>query len=864
MQPIAVVGIGCRFPQANSPEAYWQLIKAGRQAITDVPRDRWQAEAFYDPDHRRQGKMNSCKGGFLEEIDRFDADFFGISAEEACHIDPQQRLFLEVAWESLEQAGISADSLSGSATGVFVGQCTIDYHRLLYRNFDDIGPHSGTGTTMSITANRLSYLLNLRGPSMAVDAACSSSAIAIHLACQSLQSQESTLCIVGGVNLILSPDSMISSAKTGLLSVQGACRPFDAAADGYVRGEGCGVVVLKRLSDAIAEKDNVLAVIRGSATNQDGLSNSLSAPNGPAQQALIERALAASGVAAHEIDYVEAHAVGTPLGDAIEFKSLEKVFAGKRERPCYLGSVKPNIGHLEAASGMAAIIKLILALQNDEIPPQINFEQANALINLEKSVFEVVSSAERWSYKQKKRRASMSTFGFGGTNAHIVIEEAPAFEFKDVSSSTPASALEVKSTQKTAKLETSFQDRSHHILALTAKNKAALRTLASRYQHLLTEKTFKEQFNSSGTSVDSHRSREVLLANVCFTANAGRSHFNHRLCLVSHSVSDMQRQLAQFSEGEETLLANQFIAGQVKRRKRPKVVFHFPEITIGTLQLGKLLYQTQPFFRSFFDSCVQHSNRNLTSVLLSSSSSTHATTLVTSAAERTTGFVVTYALANLWQHWGISPVGMSAEGTGRYVAACMTGSVDVQSAISALSSDAAEASTNRFPPALPSENSSNEALVQAKPAGDETILLMGANRRVASSADNELCLDELYLDATVNLWSQLLSHVGHLFVQGAGVDWKAFDQGYQELGYLRRKLSLPTYPFERSRYWFTQLDTQGTSNSNQQPANDGKVINNSGETERSKNNRNSGDKKVISFPKCAHPYRYPRPASSDK
>ena len=633
MQPIAVVGIGCRFPQANSPEAYWRLMREGQQAITDVPRDRWLAEQFYDPDYSQRGKMNSCKGGFLSDIDQFDAAFFGISEEEACHIDPQQRLFLEVAWEALEQAGISPDSLGGSSTGVFAGQCAIDYHRLLYRDFDYIGPHSGTGTTMSITANRLSYLLNLRGPSMAVDAACSSAAIAVHLACQSLRTKESNLCIVGGVNLILSPDSMISSAKTGLLSMQGACRPFDMAADGYVRGEGCGVVVLKRLSDVIADKDNVLAVIRGSATNQDGLSNSLSAPNGRAQQALIERALALSGVSANDIDYVEAHAVGTPLGDAIEFKSLEKAFAGERERPCYLGSVKPNIGHLEAASGMAALIKLVLSLQKGELPPQINFERANTLIDFERSAFDVVLSAEPWPSTQKKRRASMSTFGFGGTNAHIILEEAPSFEFedefedefRDERENVLAPVLDlnskITSTRPADSLQSSaFRERSHHILVLTAKTQSALRDLASRYHDFLTKTTATEESDfSSGTSVGYNQSDKELLPNVCFTASTGRSHFTHRLCLVSDDVDNMRRQLAQFFEGEETLLSNQFIAGQAKRRKRPNVVFNFPEITVGTLQVGKVLHQTQPFFRKTFDDCIQHSpqktNEDLLSVL---------------------------------------------------------------------------------------------------------------------------------------------------------------------------------------------------------------------------------------------------------
>lgn len=812
MQSIAVVGIGCRFPQANSPAAYWQLLREGRQAITDVPCDRWQAAEFYHPDHRQQGKMNSCKGGFLDDIDQFDADFFGISPQEAAHMDPQQRLFLEVAWEALEQAGIAPADLSGSATGVFTGLCTIDYHRLLYRDFDFIGPHSGTGTTMSITANRLSYLLNLRGPSMAVDAACSSSTLAVHLACQSLRVQESNLCIVGGVNLILSPDSMISSAKTGLLSVQGACRPFDAAADGYVRGEGCGVVVLKRLADAVADQDNVLAVIKGSAINQDGLSNSLSAPNGHAQKALIENALSLSGVTAADIDYVEAHAVGTPLGDAIEFKSLEKVFNNERVQPCYLGSVKPSIGHLEAASGMAALIKLILALHHEEMPPQLNFEEANTLVNLEKSAFEVTRWPRRWPRAQKPRRASMSTFGFGGTNAHIVLEEAPKVE------TVPASTCSI------------WRERSHHILVLTAKNEDALSELACRYQRFLQLHLEQEKpFSSIGTMVVPNLSK-LLLPDICFTANTGRSHFNQRLCFVGDSLDDMHRQLAQFAEcrreadGEEALMASRFVAGRVRGRKRPKIVFYFPEATLGTLQMGKALYQTQPFFRAVFDICARYSKQDLFSTLLSNANRSDSAALAVLPAERTTGFVVMYAMAKLWQHWGVSPSGMLAEGLGTNVAACMVGLMDVKDWMLQLSAGA----EGSIP--APSTNADLQALLSATTlTGCEIVVTVGANRTLAGRGVVKSSPEfvnqtlggfgsEFWLDANASTWDQLLSHLGRLFVTGVAVAWKAFDQGYQ-----RRRVSLPTYPFERSRHWFTQSEsnsplTNRSSNNNRKVA----------------------------------------------
>ncbi|MEL6899853.1 MAG: type I polyketide synthase [Cyanobacteria bacterium J06606_4] len=814
MESIAIVGIGCRFPQANSPETFWQLLSEGRQAITSIPSQRWPVEDYYDPQPQAAGKMNSRQGGFLSNIDRFDAAFFGISAAEAQHIDPQQRLFLEVAWEALEHAGIPPMGLSGSATGVFSGLCTIDYHRLLYRNVSCIGPHSGTGTTMSITANRLSYLLDLRGPSMAVDAACSSSLVAIHLACQSLHSQESNLCIAGGVNLILSPDSMISSAQTGLLSPQGACRPFDARADGYVRGEGCGVVVLKRLADAVKDGDNILALIRGSAINQDGLSNSLTAPNGLAQQALIQRALAVSGLTPQDIDYVETHAVGTPLGDAIEFRALKQVLA-KRENPCVLGSVKPNIGHLEAASGMAALTKVVLSLQHEEIPPQLNFEAANTYVDLEASPFEILPAGKPWPSAAKSRFAGVSTFGFGGTNAHLILEEAPP-KSKPVKSSAAAPG---QHTQK-----------SHHILALSAKTPSALRSLASRYVTLL--KRHRE------APIHTQLRSPISLPNLCFSANTGRSHFAQRLCLVSHSLENLQRQLAQFAEGEETLLANQFMTGRLKGRKRPKVVFHFPEPTTGTLTLGKMLYQSQPHFREAFEHCAQKSTLPLSFDLLFETK-TPPNHLSSSVFGRIAGFCISYALVAMWQQWGVKPAALIGEGLGEYVAACVANMLTVDEVLPLLSAPLttpvwSAASLSYRSPAVPmlsanyspllrqavlslsdttpqnSQSNLQKLLPLSGLAGYDLVLPMGANRPLAKyltkAAVQNSQIVERSLYADMEIWPQLLSHLGNLFVRGIPVDWQAFDHGYP-----RERIPLPTYPFERSHHWFISHTSESSS-----------------------------------------------------
>ncbi len=333
MEPIAIVGIGCRLPGADSPEGFWQLLRNGVDAISTVPSDRWNVDELYDPQPATPAKMNTRWGGFLQRVDQFEPGFFGVSAREAELMDPQQRLLLEVAWEALEHAGLAADALAGSATGVFIGISNCDYGRLLLRDFTDLSAYSATGTAASIAANRLSYAFNFRGPSVAIDTACSSSLVAAHLACQSLRSGESDLCLAGGVSLILSPEGTITFSQARMMASDGRCKTFDARADGYVRGEGCGVVVLKRLSDALAAGDPVLAVIRGSAVNQDGLSNGITAPNGPSQQAVIRRALDDAELAPADISFVEAHGTGTALGDPIEVRSAQRAHHGTAARP---------------------------------------------------------------------------------------------------------------------------------------------------------------------------------------------------------------------------------------------------------------------------------------------------------------------------------------------------------------------------------------------------------------------------------------------------------------------------------------------------------------------------------------------------
>ena len=386
-QPIAIIGAGLRFPgDVNDLESYWQLLVNGVDAISEIPEDRWDIDAFFDPDPETPGKMYTRKGGFLKHIDQFDPHFFGISPREAISMDPQQRLVLQVGWEALENSGQAPDKLNGSLTGVFMGISNNDYSRLLFDEYKDIDLHYATGNAFSVVPGRFSYLLGLQGPSIAVDTACSSSLVAIHLACQSLRSGESNLALAGGVNLILTPDMNINFSKAKMMAFDDKCKTFDAAADGYVRGEGCAIIVLKRLSDAIANHDNILAVIRGSAVNQDGRSSGLTAPNGPSQEAVIRQALINADVEPQQVNYVEAHGTGTSLGDPIEVQALATVLGNGRssEDPVMIGSVKTNFGHLEAAAGIAGLLKLVLSLQHHEIPPHLHLQKLNPYIPWQK------------------------------------------------------------------------------------------------------------------------------------------------------------------------------------------------------------------------------------------------------------------------------------------------------------------------------------------------------------------------------------------------------------------------------------------------------------------------------------------------
>ena len=509
-EPIAVVGIGCRLPgDVHGPDSFWDLLSSGRDGISEVPSERFDVDAWYDPDPSAAGKIATRWGGFVRDVDQFDAAFFGISRREAISMDPQQRILLETSWEALEHSGTAPASLSGSNVGVFFGLSTADYYQLLMQTgHAAIDGYTATGAAHSIAAGRLAYLLGIHGPNLVVDTACSSSLVALHLACQSLRAGECEMALAGGANLILLPETTIALSKARMLAPDGRCKTFDESADGFVRSEGCGVAVLKTLSRALNDRDNILAVVRGSAVNQDGRSSGLTAPNGLAQEKVIREAMESAGVQPSEVQYVEAHGTGTSLGDPIEAHALAGVFGAGRapQNPLYVGSAKSNVGHLEAAAGIAGFIKAVLSLHHESLPGTLHFRRMNPHIDLKGAPISVV--AENMPWPAGRHIAGVSSFGFSGTNAHIILEQAP---------------VRVRS-EKTADLP--------FTLVLSARTKTALSKMARRYADYLAARP------------------NVSLGDFCHTAAEGRNRFEHTVVLSAPSVEQMRHKLSRITEGD--------------------------------------------------------------------------------------------------------------------------------------------------------------------------------------------------------------------------------------------------------------------------------------------------------------------------
>jgi len=621
-EPIAIVGMACRFPGGvNSPPDYWRLLERGGDAICPFPAERGGDDA--------DGR--TLFGGFIDRIDQFDASFFGITPREARLLDPQQRLLLETAWTALEDAGQAPDGLSGSRTGVFVGITTTEYHQLI----DEVAPalsdvYGATGNALHAAAGRISFVLGLQGPCMAVDTACSSSLVGIHTACRSLKVRDCDLALAGGVNVIVRPEASRMAASWGLMAADGRCKTFDAAADGFVRSDGCALLVLRRLSDAQARGDRILAVIAGSAVNQDGRSSGLTVPNGLAQEALIRAALADAGLVPGDVDYVEAHGTGTPIGDPIEIEALAGALGAGRsaDRPLLLGSVKTNIGHAESASGVAGLMKVVLSLQHETIPAHLHFTTPSPAIPWDLAPLEVVTRATPWPMRQGRRRvAGISSFGFSGTNAHIILAEAPAAG----PMGTPAN-----------------RPRSTHVLTLSARHPDSLRELAAAYVERLAAVP------------------DTALADVCHSANTGRARLSERLAVAVTSSRQAVDALAAWLSHDA---APAVFHGSSRPSQRPRIAFLFTGQGSQHAGMGRGLYETSAVFREAIDDCAGRLSGHMDRPLLDVMFGGDAGLIDETAYAQPALFALEYALAAQWRAWGVVPDVVLGHSVGEIVAA---------------------------------------------------------------------------------------------------------------------------------------------------------------------------------------------------
>ncbi|AKT41315.1 type I polyketide synthase [Chondromyces crocatus] len=880
-EPIAIVGASCRFPGgADDLPSFWRLLHEGHDAVRDVPPGRWSAERYYDPDPQAAGKTYTRSAGFLERVDGFDALFFGISPREAARMDPQQRLLLEVAWEALEDAGHPPSTLTAQRTGVFLGIGVNDYIQLGGADPSKIDAYDGTGNGFCFAAGRISYALGLNGPSLAIDTACSSSLVALHIAAQSLRASECRVALVAGVQLLLSPLPFVFLSRLRALAPDGRCKTFDAAADGYGRGEGAAAIVLKRLSDARADGDRILALVRGSAINHDGASSGFTVPNGLAQRTLLRSALAAAGAAPSDIDYVEAHGTGTRLGDPIELDALAEVLGDGRapDRPLLVGSAKTNVGHLEAAAGLVGLLKVVLALEHGEIPAHLHFRTPSPLIGWDALPVRVAAERTPWPRLEGRRLAGVSSFGLSGTNAHVVLEAAP-----------PPAPRPV------------LVDRSAHAITLSARSPEALRALAGRYTRFLAQAPLPP------------------LGDIAFTANAGRTHLRCRSAFVGTDVDELCRAISAYAGGEEAAISG------TCGRDRPRIAFLFTGQGAQYPGMGRDLYEREPVFREAIDRCDAICRpllpASLCSVLFAADGEATGTSLDDTLYTQPALFALEYALTELWRSFGVTPQVVMGHSVGEIAAACVAGVLNLEdalrlvcersrrmhalppggamAAIAASEAHVVEALANvSASVSVAAVNGPSETVISGaaevvaeriawfvshgikaqplavshafhspqmdpilddfqaaiaglsysppqigfisnltgRPAESGQTLDAAYWRRHARApvrfAAGMAALAELQIDVFVEVgprptllgmgrrslpdhpgaWlpslrkgqdeqRQILTSLTTLHVRGAPVDWAAYDHGRT-----RRRVALPTYPFERERYWIEQPD----------------------------------------------------------
>jgi acyl transferase domain-containing protein len=643
-EPIAIVGAGCLLPgKISTLQDLFAALEGGRDCITGVPPDRWEVDSYYDPDPVAPGKTYVRHGGFVSGIDCFDPAFFGISGAEASRMDPQQRMALETVWHALEDAGQSAGELAGSNTGVFLAMMNTNGYALLKgarEGFDGITGYDALGDAMSITAGRISHFLDLAGPCMAVDTACSGSLVAVHLARQSILAGDCSAALVVGVSAILHPGIHMAFSKLGLMSRSGRCKAFDESADGYIRGEGCVAVLLRRETEAIARGDRILASIVGTAINQDGHTPALTAPNAGAQEKVMRMALARSGVSPFEVGYVEAHGTGTPVGDPIEMSALANVYGAGRSPgdPLYTGSAKSNFGHLESGAGLLGLLKAALSLDRGVIFPSLHFRRWNPNIHLGDAAICVPTAPIPWPRGETARVAGVNSFSYSGTNAHALLREAPL----DAGSGATVAA------------------RPAELLVLSARSAASLQELADRWSDFLA------------------RDDSPPLRDISFTAAAGRTHMRHRLAIVGRGKEEIREKLARWRNGS---VPKGLASGQAVSGHPPKVVFVFSGQGNQYAEMGRQLDETEPEFRAAINRCGSLMDAKLgvplRDVLFGRSS--HEWLTNTRYAQPAL-FAIQYALVELLAHWGVCPDFVVGHGTGEIGAACSAAVLDLEAA----------------------------------------------------------------------------------------------------------------------------------------------------------------------------------------